>query len=237
MNFQFVIFFIACFFFLDIFMWLILITVKNYSEYSVQVSRKEDMSKKKLAILNAATILFAEKGYNETSVAELAKITQVAEGTIFYHFKNKTELFLATLEGVKEGILREFEEHISNRKFETGLEMMEEVIGFFLYLAGHHEQWFLLIQRNYPYELARENNDCREHLQAIYNTLLDLFEGAIRRGQTDGSIMEIPPRKTAILLFSMVNGLTWLKYHDLYETGSLYQELMALCRRLLVLKE
>jgi len=195
------------------------------------------MSQKKIAILNAATVLFAEKGYNETSVAELAKITQVAEGTIFYHFKNKTELFLAALEGVKEGILFEFEQHIRAKKFETGLDMLEEVIAFFLYLAGHREQWFLLIQRFYPYELARENDDCRSHLQAIYNTLLDLFEGAILRGQDDGSIGDIPPRKTAIILFSMVNGLTWLKYHDLYETGSLYQELLALCRKLLGKKD
>jgi AcrR family transcriptional regulator len=192
------------------------------------------VAKKKRTILNAATILFAEKGFNETTTAELARLTKSAEGTIFYHFKTKTDLFLAILEDVKEGIIQEFDQYVGERDFNNGLEMMEEVIAFFLYLAGHKEEWFRLIQRHYPYEFARVNQECRGHLESIYNTLLDLFEGAIMRGQMDGSIRELHPRKTALLLFSMVNGLIWLKFHDLYDTGTLYNELLAYCRRILV---
>lgn len=191
------------------------------------------MPPKKQAILKAATILFAEKGFKDTSVAEIAQITQSAEGTIFYHFKNKTELFLAVLQGVKRGILREFDDYISGRAFANGLEMVEEVIAFYLYLAGHREEWFLLLNRHYPYELARVNAECRGYLEAIYSTLVDLFEGAIVKGQTDGSIGAMSSRKIALLLYAMVNGLVWLKFHDLYDTGTLYQELLAVCRKLL----
>lgn len=191
------------------------------------------MAKKKRAILHAATILFAEKGFNETSVAELAQITNSAEGTIFYHFKTKAELFLATLEGVKNGILGEFQQYIGNNKFDTGLDMMEQVISFFLYLAGHRQEWFLLIQRHYPYELARVNDDCRHHLEAIYNTLVDFFEEAILCGIRDGSIADVQPRKMALILFSTVYGVIWLKFHDLYETATLYQELLVTCRKIL----
>jgi AcrR family transcriptional regulator len=192
------------------------------------------VSKKKQAILRTATILFAEKGFNETAMADLAQMTEVAEGTIFYHFKTKTDLFLATLENVEQGILREFQDYVAGREFENGLEMMEAVIAFFLYLAGHREDWFLLLHRHYPYELARVNGQCRKSLESIYNSLLDLFEGAIIRGIQDGSIKETPTRKTALILFSMVNGLIWLKNHELYDVGSLYQELLASCRKLLI---
>ena len=195
------------------------------------------MAKKKHAILNAATILFAEKGFKETSIAELAQITNSAEGTIFYHFKTKTDLFLAVLDGVREGILSEFESYIGQREFATGLEMMEGVISFFLYLAGHKGEWFLLIQRNFPYELARVNEDCRSHLGAIHNTLLDLFEGAILRGQKDGSIRPGQARKTALILFSLINGVLWMKLYDLYDTGTLYPELLTACHRLLASDE
>lgn len=47
------------------------------------------MSKKKAAILEAATILFANKGFADTSMQELSSMTGAAEGTIFYHFKTK----------------------------------------------------------------------------------------------------------------------------------------------------
>ena len=189
---------------------------------------------KKQAILKVATALFAEKGYKETSIAQLARLTDSAEGTIFYHFKTKSDLFVAILADVKEGIISEFEQYMGSRRFDTGMEMMENVISFFLYLAGKHEEWFLLLQRQHPYEVARENETCREYLATLYNTLLDLFEDAILRGQEDGSMSDVPAKKTALLIFSMVNGLIWLKFNDLYDASSLYSELLASCRRMLL---
>ena len=69
------------------------------------------MSKKE-AILQAATILFSTKGFKDTSMNELCKMTGVAEGTIFYHFKNKQDLFLAVLEAIKWEIIEEFENYL-----------------------------------------------------------------------------------------------------------------------------
>jgi AcrR family transcriptional regulator len=193
------------------------------------------MAKKKLAIIKVATILFAQKGYAETTVAELARLTQVAEGTIFYHFKTKSELFIAILEDVKAGITNEFDKYMESVQYCSGLEMMEKVVAFFLYLAGRHEEWFLLLQRHYPYELARENNACRSHLTTIYNTLLNLFEGAILRGQEDGSIaIQLSSHKTALILFSMINGLIWLNFNNLYDAATLYEELLGSCRKVLI---
>lgn len=201
---------------------------------STQYNFEEYMSKKKQAILKAATILFAQKGFNETSVAELARMTNAAEGTIFYHFKTKSDLFIAILEDVKTGIVREFDQYMEMVQCDNGLEMLEKVIAFLLYLAGRHEEWFLLLQRHYPYEVARENEVCRNHLATIYNTLMDLLEGAILRGKEDGSIAaEVPPRKSALLLFSMVNGLIWLNLNELYDATTLYETLLASCRKVL----
>ena len=55
------------------------------------------MNKKEI-ILEAATHLFSYKGYKDASMAELASITGVAQGTVFYHFATKEALFIAILE-------------------------------------------------------------------------------------------------------------------------------------------
>jgi AcrR family transcriptional regulator len=191
------------------------------------------MTVKKQNILEAATILFAEKGFKDTSISELASVTNSAEGTVFYHFKNKTELLLSVLESVKNGIISEFEAFTREHQFKNGEEIVEGVIAFFLYLSSHREQWILLLHRHFPYELARENETCRYHLEAIYNTLIDLFEEGIRRGQQDGTIGEASPRKTALILFSLVNGLIWLKFHDLYDVATLHKQLLGACRQIL----
>jgi AcrR family transcriptional regulator len=55
------------------------------------------LTKKQEAILEAATELFAEKGYSATSTSEIAKVAGVAEGTIFKHYKSKKGLLMAVV--------------------------------------------------------------------------------------------------------------------------------------------
>lgn len=50
------------------------------------------MSSKKNLILKTALELFTEQGYSATTTKEIAKKSGVAEGLIFYYFKDKNEL-------------------------------------------------------------------------------------------------------------------------------------------------
>ena len=43
-------------------------------------------------VLDAATLLFSELGYEGASVAEIAKLAGVASGTVIYQYKNKENL-------------------------------------------------------------------------------------------------------------------------------------------------
>ena len=190
------------------------------------------MSKKE-AILDAATKLFSEKGFTETHMAEISKLTGAAEGTIFYHFKNKEDLFLAILNKFKEDITEEFNRYKKDATFETGMEMLEGGISFYLSLAASMEDRFLLLHRHYAYELAKVNTVCKENLEAIYDCLVNIFEQAILAGQKDGSISTVPARKMALIIFSMVDGLVRLNTYNLYHAGSLYQWLIEACRRML----
>jgi AcrR family transcriptional regulator len=48
-------------------------------------------------ILAAARTLFAERGFDRTSTAQIAAAAQVPHGLIFYHFKTKMDLLLAII--------------------------------------------------------------------------------------------------------------------------------------------
>jgi len=188
---------------------------------------------RKEVILQAASRLFSDKGFKETSISDISEITKVAEGTIFYHYKSKEGLFLAILEGLKTEIINGYDRYFQEKKFESGLDMVEGAISYYLYLAGMKEDRFHLLHHRYPYELAAVNPVCRDHLEAIYNRVVDIFEQAIRRGQEDGSIEPLPARKMALILFSMVDGLVRFKTYNLYDPGGLYNELISASRRML----
>ncbi len=188
---------------------------------------------RKEAILETATVLFAEKGFRNTSIGDIAKMIGVADGTVFYHYKTKEELFLAVLESFKAKLIEECQVFIAERHEESGLEMVLGFISFYIHLAAEMEERFLLLHRHYPYKLAENNPFCRKHLEDIYNCFIDIFEQAIVAGQKDGSIAKMPARKTAFIVFIMVDGLVRIGTYNLYQAGVLYTELSACCRRML----
>ncbi len=189
--------------------------------------------KKKQAILEAAMSLFSTKGFKDTSMAELSKMTGAAQGTIFYHFKSKEKLFLAVLKRTKETIIEEFESCMGRKTYQDGIEMIGDAVVCYLYLAGKMEHQFLLLHRHFPYELAEKNAACRKYLEAIYDGLVDIFEAAIQKGVQDGSMEQVPARKTALVFFSMVDGIARFKTYNLYDVNSLFEEISSLCRRML----
>jgi AcrR family transcriptional regulator len=188
---------------------------------------------KKTDILQCATKLFALKGYKDTSMAELAKLAEIAQGTIFYHYGTKEDLFLAILQAFKEDLAAEFENHFKTVSTKNGLEMVEEVIAFYFNVADIMEDRFLLLHRHDAYELAQVNPVCREHLESIYTCLVDMFEKAIVTGQSDGSVTSLPPRKIALIIFTMVDSLVRFNTYRLYSAGTLSNELITACRSIL----
>ncbi|MBP1739119.1 MAG: hypothetical protein H6Q48_1412, partial [Deltaproteobacteria bacterium] len=166
-------------------------------------------------------------------MAEISKATGAAEGTIFYHFKNKEELFVSILEDFKKSIIEEFKHYGDQVEFRTGLDMLEGVVSFYFHLAATMEDRFLLLHRHDLYELAQVNPICRGHLEEIFTYFLDIIEQSISRGQKDGSIRKTDTRKMAWIIFSMVDGLVRFNTFRLYEAGALYNELIESCRRML----
>ncbi len=77
------------------------------------------------------------------------------------------------------------------------------------------------------------NPVCRDHLEDIYTSLTDIIEHAITVGKQDGSIVGVDAGKTALILFSMIDGIVRFKIRNLYHVDSLYRDLIESCRKIL----
>jgi AcrR family transcriptional regulator len=204
----------------------VLIQFFNLTDLEAVVSRKQ-------AILQVAGDFFSELGYRETSMSEVARFAGVADGTVFYNYHSKEALYLAVLDEFREHIRLALDAFLASHKFSNGLDMVEGLLGFYITLADDMAKRFLLLHRYDCYRLARSNSDFHQHLEDIYNCIVDAFEQAIVRGQQDGSIDDVPARKYAFIVFTNVDGLMRLKTFSLYQTETLYSELVSACRRML----
>lgn len=60
-------------------------------------------------IVDVATKIFEHKGYSATSMADIKNETNVSKGTIYYHFKNKEELYLYCIQQVSNEFIRNWD--------------------------------------------------------------------------------------------------------------------------------
>jgi AcrR family transcriptional regulator len=77
------------------------------------------------AIVEAACTLFAEKGYEDTTIADIARSAGIAVGTVYLYFHNKHEIYTAVACNVEalmadafqnpELLLLPFEQRVGNR--------------------------------------------------------------------------------------------------------------------------
>lgn len=58
-------------------------------------------------ILDAAAIVFAEKGFHPTTIRHIATAANIAEGTIYNYFDSKTALLLGIFERMKASVIQE----------------------------------------------------------------------------------------------------------------------------------
>jgi len=84
------------------------------------------MNKTKRKIFETSMKLFAEKGYDATSVEEITAVVGIAKGTLYYHFSSKEEIFNFLIdEGMK---LLQNSIEIKTAKCENAIEKLKAVI-------------------------------------------------------------------------------------------------------------
>lgn len=94
-------------------------------------------------ILDAARIVFAEKGFSGANVDEIVARLQTTKPTIYYHFGSKEGLFAAVLEDVYAG-MREIERSLRLRDL-SAVEAMRELVRITFDYHAAHPDWIRLI--------------------------------------------------------------------------------------------
>ncbi len=92
---------------------------------------KEEALETRNAILDAAEIVFQERGVSKTSLAEIAAAAGVTRGAIYWHFANKVDLFDAMIQrvfGLMEAKLAE----LQAQKHENPADLLRELAFYFI---------------------------------------------------------------------------------------------------------
>lgn len=159
-------------------------------------ARIRDSEASQEKILDAAEKLFVEKGYNATSLRQVAADAAVAKSLIFHHFQTKAELW----EQVKARRMRDFAQR-QQEAFEQGgvnLERLTDAIReYFLLLKNDPSLVRLMVRTELEDEPAQERFDL---------ALAQQFIQRLEKAQAEGLMHEqLPPCHVLALILSAVN--------------------------------
>ncbi len=101
---------------------------------STLARREKEKQKRRSDIIDAAETLFDEKGFESTTIQEIARKTELSKGTIYLYFKSKDELLLAVCVKGIAGFREELEEAAKRKRgLENKIKMVYlAYIDFFL---------------------------------------------------------------------------------------------------------
>lgn len=78
-----------------------------------------NISDKQKAVLRASLTLFSEKGVESTSTSDIAKMANVAEGTVYKQFKTKNDLLQAVIGSVIDTVVPQIASEFINEAADT----------------------------------------------------------------------------------------------------------------------
>ena len=172
---------------------------RTAEETAYQANRRE-------AILDAATRLFAQRGYADTDTQLLADELHVGKGTLYRYFPSKQDLFLAA---VDRG-MRKLCEHIDAcvEEIDDPPERIARVVHSYLgFFADHPELVELLIHERSQFK-DRQQPTYFKHREANRERLRNLYRAYI----TEGQIRDMPVDRILDVLGDLLYGTMFTNY-------------------------
>jgi len=163
----------------------------------------DDKARRRAQILSAAKRVFARKGFQATTVADVAKAARTSYGTVYWYFESKDALFHALMDAEREALHQRIADAVTaavgadrEQVFAAGVRAT------FDFFEKDRASVRLLFRDTYAMGGKFEH-----HLEANYERFVDDIEAFIVAGQRHGTLVQVPPRMAAFAIGALIGQL------------------------------
>ncbi len=158
-------------------------------------------------LIDTAEALFIEKGYDNTTVEEIVRKTEVAKGTFYHYFKSKNEI----LDAMLNRYIEEINESMSNIASEEGINAVEKIVRVFRFFGEYRNNrerfiGYIHEERNAHLHLMIEN----KFIPVFIHPFADMVEQGIQQGLFNTKY----PREAALAVLTL--GVQFGNTHENY---------------------
>jgi AcrR family transcriptional regulator len=156
------------------------------------------------AILDTSAKLFSQHGYKEVSIRDIAQACGMTNAALYYHFKNKEDLFLAMLQRDHEQTLAALRAAASSPG--DLREDLKRLVTQYAAITCQRRQSFQTLRRDLSHIADARGHKLFAEMRASFMRPL---EERLERAQADGELRSGEARFYARLLHGLIIALTF----------------------------
>lgn len=169
------------------------------------------------AILDAAELVFSEKGYDRTSMDDIARTASLSRALLYVYFKDKAAIQRGIMLRAGQSLCRRFEQ--ARDTATSGLAQISAIgVAYWRFYVEQPDYFSALTKASTAMTEADEQQ--AQDMLCSKSELMDLMEGAIRLGLEDGTMNRErihDPHQTALYLRGALHGVILLCQSEIGE--------------------
>ncbi|RFS87610.1 TetR/AcrR family transcriptional regulator [Actinomadura spongiicola] len=155
-------------------------------------------------LLDTATALFAEKGYESTTLLDIAKALGISRPGLYNYVSSKEELLTMLVEQVSQG-LADVLERLTARADLSPTEKLRDVVALLVRQRAEHPDQFRILDRSETVLPEPVGSEHREARRKILREVMAIIEAGIDSGE----FRQVDARTAALSLLGMCNWVAW----------------------------
>jgi TetR/AcrR family transcriptional regulator, cholesterol catabolism regulator len=151
-------------------------------------------------VVATAAKLFAERGYDSTSMSELTAATGLAAGGLYHYIEGKDDLLIAICDELLDPLLERAQAIVATAA--PPVEQLRELVAAWVaHVVEHRHHMLVFTQERQAIEHERRWRRVRSQRKAFEQILEEVLE----RGEAGGSMTFADRRLSLLALLGMVN--------------------------------
>lgn len=157
-------------------------------------------------ILEAAEVIFGERGYEGASISEITRLANVGQGTFYLYFEDKRAVFVELVKNLSRLLRHTLSQAVSNSRGRLAVER-DGLKAFFDFVRQHKNLYRIVRQAEFvDPELYRW----------YYREMAKGYASGLAKAMQKGEIREVDPEGLAYCLMGIGDflGMRWVLWED-----------------------
>ncbi|MFN8217053.1 MAG: TetR/AcrR family transcriptional regulator [Solirubrobacterales bacterium] len=162
----------------------------------------EPISARRREVLDTAARLFHERGYQGTSMDEIADAVGLTKGSLYHHFDGKAEILTAIYEEAADLVVAQTEGHSDD---EPAADVFAALVRGILEMIAQHRYHVTVYYQEMRWVREWLPEEDAARIRAKVRTFIDFVDGVFKRGIEEGALRPVDSRLAAYALIGMAS--------------------------------